>query len=107
MLRISWYEEFGTATGALVACGVAVDFAGRSVWIDPWSKADLSQKPAADLLLITDIHFDHDDHDAAAVVTKEGTALVAPQAVADAKEVATQMLGQTLVTKQTGEEGEV
>ena len=53
------------------------------IWLDPWSKANLEGVPKADVLLISDVHFDHLDLDAIAKVIKPETVIVAPQAVAD------------------------
>ena len=53
------------------------------VWhIDPWSKADYSSLPKADVILITDIHGDHMDPAAIAAVKKSSTFIIAPEAVA-------------------------
>jgi L-ascorbate metabolism protein UlaG (beta-lactamase superfamily) len=49
--------------------------------VDPWSKAPPAAGPA-DLVLITDIHFDHLDKVALAAVTGPKTTIVAPAAVA-------------------------
>lgn len=58
------------------------------VWVDPWSKDPaLPEEGRADLVLITDVHFDHLDPEAFAKVAREGTTVVAPQAVADEKKV--------------------
>jgi len=54
---------------------------GTILWIDPWSKGDLTG-PKADYVLVTDIHQDHFDPAALAAVKKEGTVVVAPAAVA-------------------------
>lgn len=58
----------------------------QTVWVDPWSKADLTSRPKADVVLLTDIHPDHLDPAALAKVLKDGTVVVAPQAVADTLE---------------------
>ncbi len=50
--------------------------------IDPWSNADLSKLPKADVILITDIHGDHMDPKAIAAVKKDSTVIIAPAAVA-------------------------
>lgn len=55
------------------------------VWLDPWSKADLESAPRADIVLITDNHFDHDDAEALAKVTKDTTQIVSTATVRDAK----------------------
>ncbi|MEQ1504996.1 MAG: MBL fold metallo-hydrolase [Myxococcota bacterium] len=57
--------------------------AGGKTWIvDPWSKAPLGDRKA-DVVLITDLHFDHLDPDAIAAVSTDATVVVGPQAVAD------------------------
>ncbi len=52
------------------------------VWVDPWSKADLTG-PKADVVLITDVHPDHHDDAGIAAVRKPETVIVAPTAVAE------------------------
>ncbi|MDC0668064.1 MBL fold metallo-hydrolase [Nannocystis radixulma] len=54
----------------------------KVVWVDPWSKADLSG-PKADLVLITDIHPDHYDEAGLAAVRKDDALVVAPPVVAE------------------------
>lgn len=61
---------------------VALTAGGKTWVVDPWSKAPASDVKA-DVVLITDVHFDHLDPAAIAAVTKEGTVVVAPKAVAD------------------------
>jgi L-ascorbate metabolism protein UlaG (beta-lactamase superfamily) len=59
-----------------------LEIQGKTWWIDPWSQADLSNAPKADVILITDIHGDHMDVEAIEKVKKESTVIVAPAAVA-------------------------
>jgi L-ascorbate metabolism protein UlaG (beta-lactamase superfamily) len=55
----------------------------KVIFVDPWSQApDLASHPKADIILITDIHGDHMDPKAIAVVRKPDTVIVAPSAVA-------------------------
>ena len=55
---------------------------GKRIYVDP-SPADLfAGKPKADLILITDIHGDHMDPGAVQALTKSGTVVIAPAAVA-------------------------
>src|SRR5262245_36872340 len=61
---------------------LALGAGGRTWIVDPWSKAPLSDK-TADVVLITDIHEDHLDPKAIAAVSKPGTVIVGPAAVAD------------------------
>lgn len=60
-----------------------IEAGGMVIWLDPWSKGDLTKHPKADVILITDLHPDHLDSAAIAAVSKEGTRIVAPKAVAD------------------------
>ncbi len=60
-----------------------IEAGGLVIWLDPWSKAALDGAAKADVVLITDTHFDHLDKDALAKVVKEGTVFVAPQTVKD------------------------
>lgn len=68
-----------------------VELGGQVVWLDPWSKAKLDGAPKADVVLITDTHFDHLDRAALAKVTQTSTVIVAPPAVAaEAKDLVVQ-----------------
>ena len=51
------------------------------LWVDPWSKAPAAPGPA-DLVLITDVHFDHLDPAALSAVRGPTTTVVVPNAVA-------------------------
>src|SRR5262245_57904838 len=55
---------------------------GKVVHIDPWSQGNYAGLPTADLILITDIHGDHMDPKALPKVKKDGTVILAPEAVA-------------------------
>lgn len=61
---------------------VLLNVAGKNWYVDPWSQADLSSLPKADVILITDVHGDHMDPEAIAAVRQPSTVIVAPQAVA-------------------------
>jgi len=61
---------------------VLLQFAGKTWYIDPWSQADLSSLPKADVILITDIHGDHMDPKAIAAIRKADTQIVVPASVA-------------------------
>lgn len=61
---------------------VMLEVSGKVWHIDPWSQADYSSLPKADVILITDIHGDHLDPKAIAQVKKDSTVIVAPAAVA-------------------------
>lgn len=61
---------------------VMVQHGDTTLWIDPWSKAKKPLTgPKADVLLITDVHFDHLDEDAIAAVVDADTKVVGPKAV--------------------------
>ncbi len=59
-----------------------LEFSGQVWHVDPWSHADYSALPKADVILVTDIHGDHLDPKAIAAVRKASTVIVAPAAVA-------------------------
>lgn len=52
-------------------------------WLDPWSKGALDGKPKADVVLLTDVHPDHMDEAAIAMVSGPEVVKVAPSAVAE------------------------
>ena len=54
---------------------------GKAIYVDPWSQGDYEGQPAADLILITDIHGDHMDPAQIEKVRKSDTTIVAPKAV--------------------------
>jgi L-ascorbate metabolism protein UlaG (beta-lactamase superfamily) len=56
---------------------------GEAIFVDPVGQGDYAGLPKADLILITDIHFDHLNARAVAGLKKEGdgTQIVAPEAV--------------------------
>jgi L-ascorbate metabolism protein UlaG (beta-lactamase superfamily) len=60
-----------------------LSFAGKHIYVDPWSQAPLSDGPKADLVLVTDIHGDHLDPAAIESVRGPATVVVGPKAVTD------------------------
>ncbi len=62
---------------------VMLEFGGKVIHVDPWSQADYTGLPAADLLVITHTHADHMDAPQIKALKKDGTVMVAPPAVAD------------------------
>ena len=61
---------------------LVLEFSGQVWHVDPWSQANYSALPKADVILVTDIHGDHLDPKAIAAVRKASTVIVAPGAVA-------------------------
>jgi len=55
---------------------------GKVIYVDPAKPAKFDGLPKADLILITDIHGDHMDPASIAAVSKPGTVIWAPEAVA-------------------------
>jgi L-ascorbate metabolism protein UlaG (beta-lactamase superfamily) len=80
-------DSIETAKGPVVITPIqhasfTLEAAGKRIYVDP-APADLfSGKPKADLILITDIHGDHMDPGAVQALTKDGTVIIAPAAVA-------------------------
>jgi L-ascorbate metabolism protein UlaG (beta-lactamase superfamily) len=60
-----------------------LEFDGKIIHIDPWSQAEYSGLPQADLILSTHTHADHMDAMLINKLKKSTTTIVAPPAVAD------------------------
>jgi len=60
---------------------LVIEAGGKVIVVDPAKPADFTGLPQADLILITDIHFDHMDPALIASVSKAGTEIIAPPAV--------------------------
>jgi L-ascorbate metabolism protein UlaG (beta-lactamase superfamily) len=58
------------------------EFAGKTIWLDPWSQGDLGRAGPADYIFLTDIHPDHLDAAAVEQVRTDDTLVVGPAAVA-------------------------
>ena len=56
---------------------------GQVIQVDPYSQGNYDGLPAADIILITDIHGDHMDPKAIEKVRKAGTTIIAPKAVVE------------------------
>jgi L-ascorbate metabolism protein UlaG (beta-lactamase superfamily) len=54
---------------------------GKAYFVDPWSKANFSGLPKADVVFLSDIHPDHLDPAGLAAVAQPSTIIVAPPAV--------------------------
>ena len=62
---------------------VMLEFGGKIIHIDPWSQADYTGIPQADLIVITHSHADHMDPPLLKTLRKESTILVSSPAVTD------------------------
>ncbi len=62
---------------------VMLEFAGKIIHVDPWSQADYTGLPQADMIVITHSHADHMDPAVIKTLRKEGSILLAPPAVTD------------------------
>lgn len=54
---------------------------GKNIYVDPWSRGNYTGLPKADLILVTDVHGDHLDPAQIAALRGENTPVVAPPAV--------------------------
>jgi L-ascorbate metabolism protein UlaG (beta-lactamase superfamily) len=58
-----------------------IEAGGDRIYIDPAKPANITGRPPADLILITDIHPDHMDTQYIAALSQKGTQIIAPAAV--------------------------
>ncbi len=65
----------------VVHATLRIDAPGATIWVDPWTKGDLTGAKA-DLVLLTDIHPDHLDKAGIDAVKKESTVILGPPAIA-------------------------
>ncbi len=87
-------QEFSTSAGTVRITPVQhaslmLEAGGKVIHIDPVSTGNYDGLPAADLILITDIHGDHMDPKIFPKVEKAGTMILAPAAVAKTVTAAT------------------
>jgi L-ascorbate metabolism protein UlaG (beta-lactamase superfamily) len=80
-------QTFDTSAGPVKITPVfhaslEIEAGGKVIILDPAKPAVFSGLPKADLILITDIHPDHLDPNLIKEVSKEGTEIIAPAAVA-------------------------
>jgi L-ascorbate metabolism protein UlaG (beta-lactamase superfamily) len=62
---------------------VMLQFAGKVIYVDPWSQGDFSDLPPADLIVITHTHADHLDRAQIDKLKKPGLIIVGPPTVID------------------------
>jgi L-ascorbate metabolism protein UlaG (beta-lactamase superfamily) len=79
-------DTIATSAGPLVItplrhASLAFRFAGKTIYVDPWSEAKLDGLPKGDFVFVTDIHADHLDSAAIDKVKKPDAVLVGPPAV--------------------------
>jgi L-ascorbate metabolism protein UlaG (beta-lactamase superfamily) len=69
-----------------------IEAGGKIIYVDPTQKLelngvgngpDITGRPRADLILISDIHHDHMDTDAIALISKADTVIIAPPSVVE------------------------
>jgi L-ascorbate metabolism protein UlaG (beta-lactamase superfamily) len=95
-------DIFQTSTGPvritpIMHASVLLQAAGKTIYIDP-AQGSYDNLPPADLILITDIHGDHMSPDNVRRLSKSGTVVFGPQAVADKMHVDTVIAnGQTKI----------
>ncbi len=78
-------DTFGDVTlTPLVHSSVQIEYAGKVIQVDPWSRADLSKAKPADLILITDDPIHHLDPKAIAQLRKPGAPIVIPAGIRSA-----------------------
>lgn len=65
----------------LVHSSVQIEYAGKVIQIDPWSRADLSKAKLADLIIISDDPAHHLDPKAIAQLRKPGAPIVIPRGI--------------------------
>jgi L-ascorbate metabolism protein UlaG (beta-lactamase superfamily) len=87
-------QEFETSAAVvritpIQHASVVIEAGGQVIDIDPVSGGNYAGIPAADLILITDIHGDHMDPKILPRISKPGTAILAPPAVAEIVKTAT------------------
>jgi L-ascorbate metabolism protein UlaG (beta-lactamase superfamily) len=93
-------DNFQTSAGPvritpIMHASVLLQAAGKTIYVDA-AQGSYENLPPADLILITDIHGDHMSADNVRKLSKTGTLIFAPQAVADKMHVDTVLAnGQT------------
>ena len=80
-------DSFPTAAGDVKItpihhASLMIEAGGKTIQVDPVGQGNYEGLPKADLILITDIHGDHLDQGTIGRLTKHGTEIIAPPAVA-------------------------
>ncbi len=80
-------QRFSTGAGTVEITPIyhataKITAGGDTIYIDPAKPAKIDGLPPGDLILITDIHGDHMDAADVAALSKDGTTVIAPAAVA-------------------------
>jgi len=80
-------QTFDTTAGPVkitpvMHASLEIEAGGKVIIVDPAKPANFTGLPQADLILITDIHPDHMDPELIKTVSKAGTEIIAPAAVA-------------------------
>ena len=80
-------DSFDTSAGAvritpIYHASLLIEAGGKAIYVDPWGRGNFDGLPAADLILITDIHPDHLDPGQIVKLSKADTTVIAPPAVA-------------------------
>ncbi len=86
-------QEFDTSAGIVKItpiqhASLVIEAGGQVIHIDPVSGGNYVGIPAPDLILITDIHGDHMDPKILPKISKPGTVILAPSAVAETVQAA-------------------
>lgn len=62
---------------------VMLEFGGKVIYVDPWSQADFTGLPQADMIVISHTHADHMDPAQIKALKKDSTIIVTSEAVND------------------------
>ena len=86
-MAVAQTQSFPTSAGAVQITPIyhataRITAGGDTIYIDPAKPAKVEGGPKADLILITDIHGDHMDATDVTALSKDGTTVIAPAAVA-------------------------
>ena len=79
-------QTFATSAGPVKItpinhASLVIEAGGKVIYVDPAKPANFTGLPPADLILISDVHYDHMDLDSIAAISKPETQIWAPPAV--------------------------